>query len=162
MQLTRRLSATVAFSIVLRIAADAQRETGLQKAVFAAVTGIDSDTGREAAVRRLYRAAKDGYGRAFSEEDIAPVLTPWMRTLLRIDPQSLLGELRCQVLALVGEKDQVVQADANVPALMRALAGNPRAQVQRLPGLNHFFRPAPASSRKWPGSRKRSRRARWR
>jgi fermentation-respiration switch protein FrsA (DUF1100 family) len=58
-----------------------------------------------------------------------------MRTLLKIDPQAVLRQLHCPVLALVGDKDGVVTADENIPAL----AGNPRAQVRRLPGLNHFF-----------------------
>jgi hypothetical protein len=36
----------------------------------------------------------------------------------------------------------VVTAAENIPALERALAANPGAQVQRLPGLNHFFQTA--------------------
>jgi len=67
---------------------------------------------------------------------------PWMRTLLSIDPQALLRQVRCPVLALVGEKDRVVAADTNIPALKSALAANPHAEVRRLPGLNHFFQTA--------------------
>ena len=67
---------------------------------------------------------------------------PWMRTLLSIDPQALLRQLRCPVLALVGDKDRVVAADTNIPALTAALAANPRAEVRRMPGLNHFFQTA--------------------
>ncbi len=65
-----------------------------------------------------------------------------MRTLLSIDPRPLLRQVSCPVLALAGEKDRVVAADANVPALAQALAANPRAEVHRLPGLNHFFQTA--------------------
>jgi fermentation-respiration switch protein FrsA (DUF1100 family) len=65
-----------------------------------------------------------------------------MHTLLRIDPQPLLRQVACPVLALVGDKDDVVTADENIPALQQALAANPRAQVRRLPGLNHFFQTA--------------------
>jgi pimeloyl-ACP methyl ester carboxylesterase len=54
----------------------------------------------------------------------------------------LLRQLHCPVLAMVGDKDEVVTADENIPALERALADNPRAQVRRLPGLNHFFQRA--------------------
>lgn len=67
---------------------------------------------------------------------------PWMRTLLSIDPRPLLRQVRCPVLALAGEKDRVVAADVNAPALAQALAANPRAEVHRLPGLNHFFQAA--------------------
>ena len=61
---------------------------------------------------------------------------------MSIDPEPLLRRLRCPVLALVGDKDPVVTADANIPALKEALAINPRARVERLPGLNHFFQTA--------------------
>ncbi len=67
---------------------------------------------------------------------------PWMRTLLSIDPQAVLRQVRCPVLALVGDKDRVVAADTNIPALKAALGANPHAEVRRLPGLNHFFQTA--------------------
>lgn len=67
---------------------------------------------------------------------------PWMRTLLSIDPQAVLRQVRCPVLALMGDKDRVVSADANIPALTAALAANPHAEVRRMPGLNHFFQTA--------------------
>jgi fermentation-respiration switch protein FrsA (DUF1100 family) len=77
---------------------------------------------------------------------MAPFLTPWMHTLLKIDPQPLLRQVACPVLALVGEKDEVVSAGENIPALQHALADNPRAEVYRLPGLNHFFQTAPTGA----------------
>lgn len=72
----------------------------------------------------------------------APPMTPWLRTLLTLDPQAFLRRLHCPVLALVGDKDSIVTADENIPALRTALSGNPKAQVRRLPGLNHFFQSA--------------------
>ena len=75
-------------------------------------------------------------------QEAAAAAGPWLRTLLSIDPRPLLRQVRCPVLALAGEKDRVVVADANVPALAQALAANPRAEVHRLPGLNHFFQTA--------------------
>jgi uncharacterized protein len=119
-----------------------EKELALQRAVFSAVTAPGSEHDRTAAVRKLYLAARTEYGRAFSDEEFAPFLTPWMRTLLTIDPRPLLRQVRCPVLALVGDKDRVVTAQENVPALEQALAGNPQAQVHRLPGLNHFFQTA--------------------
>jgi pimeloyl-ACP methyl ester carboxylesterase len=129
-----------------RMAQDApdrmQQELALQQAVLAEASVPGSAAERKAAVRTLYRAANSRYGRPWSEDELAPVLTPWMRTLLRIDPRPLLRQVACPVLALVGEKDEVVTADENIPALRQALAANPQAQVQRLPGLNHFFQSA--------------------
>jgi pimeloyl-ACP methyl ester carboxylesterase len=119
-----------------------EQELALQKAVFAAVTAPGGDAERKAAVRSLYLAARSRYGRPYSEDEVAPFLSPWMRTLLKIDPQPVLRQLHCPVLALAGDKDAVVTADENIPALERALADNPRAQVRRLPGLNHFFQRA--------------------
>jgi pimeloyl-ACP methyl ester carboxylesterase len=119
-----------------------QQELVLQQAVLAEASVPGSAIERKEAVRALYRAARSRYGRPWTEDELAPFLTPWMRTLLRIDPQPLLRQVACPVLALVGDKDEVVTADENIPALRRALAANPRAQVQRLPGLNHFFQTA--------------------
>jgi pimeloyl-ACP methyl ester carboxylesterase len=123
-----------------------ERELALQQAVLAAASVPGSDAERKAAVRTLYRAAHSQYDRPWSEDELAPFLTPWMRTLLKIDPQPLLRQVACPVLALVGEKDEVVTADENIPALQQALASNPRAQVLRLPGLNHFFQTAPTGA----------------
>lgn len=110
--------------------------------MFAAALGPGSDREREVAVRTLFMSAHKAYGRDFSVEEYRMYATPWMRTLLSIDPRALLRQVRCPVLALVGGKDQVVTADLNVPALTQALAANPRAEVHRLPGLNHFFQTA--------------------
>jgi pimeloyl-ACP methyl ester carboxylesterase len=120
----------------------APREVALQRAVLDAVEAPGSDAERGAAIRALYAAAQRAYGRPFTEQEIAPFLGPWLRVLLLIDPAALLRRVRCPVLALVGDKDQVVTAAENIPALERALAANPGAQVQRLPGLNHFFQTA--------------------
>lgn len=123
-----------------------QQELALQQAVLAAASVPGSVVERRATLRSLYRAAQSRDGRSWSEDELAPVLTPWMRTLLRIDPQPLLRQVACPVLALVGDKDEVVTADENIPALEQALAANPRAQVRRLPGLNHFFQTAPTGA----------------
>lgn len=119
-----------------------EQELALQKAVFAALGAAGTGKESEAAVRRLYADAKARYGRPFSEDEIAAVLSPWMRTLLRIDPESMLGQVRCPVLALVAEKDQVVRPEENMPVLQRALAANSNAEVRLLSGLNHFFQTA--------------------
>ena len=115
---------------MLRSRVTAQRERALLDAVVSAVRA-PREAEREAALRALHAQA-----------EAAPYLTPWMRTLLAIDPQAVLRQVRCPVLALVGDKDQVVRADANIPALRQALATNPRARVERLAGLNHFFQSA--------------------
>ncbi|WP_167090207.1 alpha/beta hydrolase family protein [Massilia frigida] len=123
-------------------ATETERELALQKAVFAAVTADATPAERESRARQLYLDARKNYGRAWSPDELAPLLSPWMRSFLASDPVPVLQRLRCAILALVGEKDQVVMADENIPALTRALAGNPNASVKRLAGLNHFFQSA--------------------
>ncbi|ATQ76449.1 hypothetical protein CR152_19405 [Massilia violaceinigra] len=123
-------------------ATEIERELALQKAVFAAVTADVAPAERESRARQLYLDAQKRYGRAWSPDELAPLLSPWMRSFLASDPVPVLQRPRCAILALVGEKDQVVMAEENIPALTRALAGNPNASVKRLAGLNHFFQTA--------------------
>lgn len=66
----------------------------------------------------------------------------WYRTFLDIDPAKALAAVRAPVLALNGAKDTQVSAEANIPPIRAALAGNPDATVQVLPGLNHLFQTA--------------------
>ena len=115
----------------------AGRDSGIAFLVLMAANGIPASEMILAQKRRQPPPSGDRHG---VEKELA--MTPWMRTLLTLDPESLLRRLRCPVLAMVGEKDRVVTADENVPALERGLAGNPKAQVHRLPALNHFFQTA--------------------
>ncbi|MFN4033170.1 MAG: alpha/beta hydrolase family protein [Fimbriimonadales bacterium] len=71
-------------------------------------------------------------------------VSPWFRTLIRLDPARYLRKVRCPVLALNGELDLQVDPDQNLPAIERALreGGNKRVTIRRLPGLNHLFQKA--------------------
>jgi pimeloyl-ACP methyl ester carboxylesterase len=63
----------------------------------------------------------------------------WSRYFLSYDPAPALRSLKIPVLALAGSRDVQVVPEQNIPALKRALAGNPKAKVMELPGLNHLF-----------------------
>jgi len=65
--------------------------------------------------------------------------TAWYRNLLTYDPQPDLRALKIPALVLIGDKDLVSVASQNIPPYRAALAGNPRAQVMELPGLNHML-----------------------
>lgn len=69
------------------------------------------------------------------------VMSPWLKFFLTYDPATALERVKCPVLALNGEKDLQVPADANLAAIEAALkkAGNTRATVLKLEGLNHLF-----------------------
>ncbi len=75
---------------------------------------------------------------------MASLNTPWMRFFVGYDPRPVLRRTRVPVLALDGSLDLQVLANLNLPAIEAALgeAGNPRATVRELPGLNHLFQHA--------------------
>jgi pimeloyl-ACP methyl ester carboxylesterase len=70
----------------------------------------------------------------------------WMRWFLAYDPAPTLASLKIPVLALYGEKDRQVLAVTNGPVAQAALAANPRARVQIVPGVNHLFQTAATGS----------------
>lgn len=70
--------------------------------------------------------------------------TAWFRFFLAHDPAPVLERVDVPVLALLGELDLQVPAEANAEAIEAALArgGNPDHTVEVLPGLNHLFQSA--------------------
>jgi hypothetical protein len=80
------------------------------------------------------------------EAQVKVAASPWYRSYIAYDPAPALRRLRIPVLALIGSKDLQVPPDQNLPALRAALAGDPRAEVAELPGLNHLFQPATTGS----------------
>jgi hypothetical protein len=73
------------------------------------------------------------------EARIKPLLSPWFRTFLTLDPRTYLARVEVPVLALNGERDLQVPPRENLPELRKAFAGNPDVTIQELPGLNHLF-----------------------
>jgi len=65
--------------------------------------------------------------------------TVWYRNLLTYDPQPDLRALKIPALVLIGGKDLLSVASQNIGPYKAALAGNPRARVMELPGLNHML-----------------------
>lgn len=72
--------------------------------------------------------------------------TPWFRELLAYEPAPVLRAVRQPILVLNGERDLQVPAALSLPPIRAALAGNRRAVVQELPGLNHLFQTAQTGS----------------
>lgn len=81
-------------------------------------------------------------GPPLSNAEFTALNSPWYRTFVGYDPAPALRSLRIPILALVGSKDTQVTAAQNIPALTAALAGDSRAKVVELPGLNHLLQPA--------------------
>jgi hypothetical protein len=99
----------------------------------------DAATARERATALLTGA---GVPEARAKAQGEQLGSPWFRWFLGYDPAPALAKLKIPVLALNGSKDLQVPAAQNLPAIRRALAGDPAATVVELPGLNHLFQTA--------------------
>lgn len=75
------------------------------------------------------------------EQQMKPMLSPWIRFFFSHDPAQDLKNIKCPVLALNGEKDMQVIADDNLPVIERTLKnnGNKNVTVIKYPDLNHLF-----------------------
>jgi uncharacterized protein len=117
--------------------------------------GAEARVRKEAEVFRhiatRIRAESTGFQRkkaetvAASIESQPPVLlSRWFRFYLRYDPRTALMKVKCPVLAINGDKDIQVPAQANLKVIREALesGGNKDYSVLMLPNLNHLFQTA--------------------
>ena len=115
--------------------------------------GLDS-TAIDAGIRKLYAGLSEeektrmNWPQGRLEYEIKRSLSPWWLYSLSCDPQSVLSQVKCPVLAINGEKDKQVPAEMNLPAIKAALelGGNKNYLVKTLPGLNHLFQTAETGS----------------
>ena len=129
--------------------AQIQRQVALQREMYVAVAEEADSAALDARMREIgarFRAglsaeeqAMPGMREADLAENARMLGTPWWRWFLRHDPAAVLRQVRVPVLALNGELDVQVIADENLAGIRQALAGNPDATVEKLPGLNHLF-----------------------
>lgn len=122
---------------------------------------VKTEADPEAAEKKIRAAAEELYV-SMSEERrketgdketwikslVAGVNNPWFRYFLTYDPRPALEKVRCPVLAVFGEKDLQVPADANLASIGEALrrGGNNRYRLEKMPGLNHLFQTATTGS----------------
>lgn len=85
--------------------------------------------------------SNDGQKKAYINQQITVMTSPWMRYFLSYDPVPTLQKVKCPVLALFGEKDTQVPPKENAVAVKKALQNgeNKNFEVKELPGLNHLF-----------------------
>ena len=134
------------------------RNEATQREMFAVLKSEKDDAVAEKKLREILNKAaeemtadekaKTGSNDAAIDMQIKRVLTPWFRYFLAYDPVVELSRLRCPVLALWGEKDLQVPPKENMPLVEQALkkAGNNKAVLKVLPGLNHLFQTANTGS----------------
>jgi len=72
------------------------------------------------------------------------LVTPWNVSFNKADPFDAWKKVKCPVLALIGDKDRQVLADANLARINAALekAHNRDVTTRKLPGLNHLYQHA--------------------
>ena len=127
------------------------KNTASQRELFPRLKLATNQAAAEALVREttlrqvagLTEAQKQAAGvtDALLENQIQSASTPWFRTLLAYDPNPVLKQVRCPVLALNGSKDIQVASAVNLAGIRQALeaGGNTRFKAVELPGLNHLF-----------------------
>ena len=107
--------------------------------LFAAIKQ-DTDSAQVASdVRRILK--ESGLPAEAVEAQAEWAASPWFRYFLTYDPAPALEKVEVPVLALFGEKDLQVPAEANRAAVEAALeaGGNEAYAVEVLPSLNHLF-----------------------
>lgn len=70
------------------------------------------------------------------------VAAPWNRHWAHYDHTASLRRLTCPVLVVFAGEDLATPPHVHEAAITAAVAGNPRARIVTLPGLNHFLQPA--------------------
>ncbi|MGB3066524.1 alpha/beta hydrolase family protein [Sphingobacterium thalpophilum] len=73
---------------------------------------------------------------------LSPMLIPWFRTFLRIDPAYYLKQLRVPIFASFGGKDVQVPANENIYALQHLRLNTTDVTIKDYPNLNHLFQQA--------------------
>lgn len=99
------------------------------------VFGVLTRDGTRAELQEALQGVPD------AEAQLKQLDSPWFRTFVALDPAVALASVEVPVLALIGGRDLQVPPDQNLPALRGALAGNKRAVIDEVPGLNHLFQP---------------------
>jgi len=92
--------------------------------------------------KKLSKIALEAYGgkTEFVSQNLRAYINPWMYYFLRYDPAVDLKNIKCNVLALNGNKDLQVPSKINLAAIELNI-NNPGKikQVIEMPNLNHLF-----------------------
>jgi len=78
------------------------------------------------------------------DSKIDPIVSPWFRTFLVLEPKDYLTKTKCPVLALNGTKDVQVPYKEDLEAIDKYLkiAGNKHYTIMKIEGVNHLFQHA--------------------
>ena len=78
------------------------------------------------------------------DSKIDPIVSPWFRTFLVLEPKDYLTKTKCPVLALNGTKDVQVPYKEDLEAIDKYLkiAGNKHYTIMKIESVNHLFQHA--------------------
>jgi len=81
------------------------------------------------------------------EPSLEQMTSKWMQYFLRFDPEPVLKQVNCPVLAINGTKDLQVWHEQNLDAIQRIIKqAEGEITIKRYEGLNHLFQPAETGS----------------
>ncbi|MEN9303297.1 MAG: esterase EstD [Bacteroidota bacterium] len=79
---------------------------------------------------------------AFVQQNLDAFLSPWMFYFLRYDPVNDIRKIKCDVLALNGDKDLQVPSKENLSSFNNNLSSTiQRRNLYELKNMNHLFQP---------------------
>lgn len=127
-------------------AAELDAAEALDRKLYACFRQTTDPARLEQALRAVLTGA--GVTGGAADATVAALDTAWMRAFVVYDPRPILQRTRVPVLALNGSLDLQVLAAQNLPPLRAALeqAGNTRATLREVAGLNHLFQHAETGS----------------
>lgn len=70
---------------------------------------------------------------------VAQIQMPYLVHFLSLDARSILGNVKCPVLALNGTKDSQVDYESNLSAIRKGLPVNSKNYIETIEGVNHLF-----------------------
>lgn len=81
------------------------------------------------------------YDSTEAKQMIDVVLSPWFRYFIAYDPQPVLQQVKCPVLAINGDKDQQVTSKENLEGIRQSLekGGNKNFKIYEAKDKNHLF-----------------------
>lgn len=70
---------------------------------------------------------------------VTQIQMPYLDYFLSLDARSILGNVKCPVLALNGTKDIQVDYESNLSAIREYLPANSKNYIETIDGVNHLF-----------------------
>lgn len=125
--------------------------SGINKRIYDAISSENDPKKMEEAVRTTISSEMGSFfaskGVPQSEIDnyinaqVEGLTSPWYVYLIKYDPAPVLEKVKCPILALNGDKDVQVAANANLDGIKRAAekGGNKKVTTKKMQGLNHLF-----------------------